>query len=71
MVDDFIVYYYNSASKETQIPKWLNHSEGVPFWEELRSTLIFNRHVMNAAVRITSERFNHSHGKIRNYGMVA
>lgn len=64
MVDDIMVYYYISAGKEPSIPKWLNHSEGIFLWGEIRRNLNYNRFIMDTAVRLTSERFNHSHGKI-------
>ncbi|XP_031429400.1 major histocompatibility complex class I-related gene protein-like [Clupea harengus] len=64
MVDDIMVYYYISAGKEPSIPKWLNHSEGIFLWGEIRRNLNYNRFIMDTAVRLTSERFNHSHDHI-------
>ncbi|XP_067102529.1 major histocompatibility complex class I-related gene protein-like [Osmerus mordax] len=62
MLDDHIIYYYNSSSDlGTPMPEWLNHSEGSEFWKKLTRNLKYNRHVMEKAVQLTSERFNHSH----------
>ncbi|XP_048120330.1 major histocompatibility complex class I-related gene protein-like isoform X1 [Alosa alosa] len=61
MVDDIMVYYYMTASKEFSIPQWLNHSEGVLLWEEIRRNLKYNRFIMDTAIKLTSKRFNHSH----------
>ncbi|XP_035638855.1 uncharacterized protein LOC118391121 isoform X9 [Oncorhynchus keta] len=62
MIDDVIVYYYNSsAEQEAVVPEWLNHPEGIEFWQEVHRNLKFNRYVMDTAVRVTSEHYNHSH----------
>ncbi|XP_041919786.1 uncharacterized protein LOC121683966 isoform X2 [Alosa sapidissima] len=61
MVDDIMVYYYMTASKEFSIPQWLNHSEGVLLWKEIRRNLKYNRFIMDTAIKLTSKRFNHSH----------
>ena len=72
MLDDHIIYYYNSSSDfGTPMPEWLNHSEGSEFWKELTRNLKYNRHVMEKAVQLTSERFNHSHGKANNLYQIA
>lgn len=64
MVDDVLVYYYVSGLKESSIPKWLKHLEGVLLWDEIRSNLKYNRFIMDTAIKMTSKRFNHSHGKV-------
>lgn len=64
MIDDIMVYYYISDQKESSIPKWLNHSKGVLLWDEIRSNLKYNRFIMDSAIKLTSKRFNHSHGKL-------
>ncbi|KAM6946142.1 major histocompatibility complex class I-related gene protein-like [Aplochiton taeniatus] len=65
MVDDIIVYYHNSSSEQQNpMPEWLNHPDGIAFWTELNNNLLFNRYVMNDAVKLTSDRFNHSHEHI-------
>eukprot|EP00063_Salmo_salar_P068893 XP_014043728.1 PREDICTED: major histocompatibility complex class I-related gene protein-like isoform X4 [Salmo salar] len=62
MIDDVTVYYYNSsAEQEAVVPEWLNHPEGIEFWQEVNRNLKFNRFVMDTAVRVTSEHYNHSH----------
>ncbi|XP_062408715.1 major histocompatibility complex class I-related gene protein-like [Sardina pilchardus] len=61
MVDDIIVHYYMTASKEFSIPQWLNHSEGVILWEEIRMYSNHNRFIMDTAIKLTSKRFNHSY----------
>ncbi|XP_030621053.1 major histocompatibility complex class I-related gene protein-like [Chanos chanos] len=62
MLDDVVVSYYNSsADRETKIPDWLSHPEGLKFWKEISENLKFNRHVMNTAVNLINERLNGSH----------
>lgn len=62
MIDDKIIYYYNSSSNlGTPMPEWLNHSEGKEFWRELTRNLKYNRHIMEKAVTLTRELHNHSH----------
>ncbi|XP_048836902.1 major histocompatibility complex class I-related gene protein-like [Brienomyrus brachyistius] len=61
MVDDITVYYYKSGSSEDPtVPAWLNHTEGLELWKQVSLNLNFNRHVMDTAVRLTAEHFNHS-----------
>ncbi|XP_023699785.2 zinc-alpha-2-glycoprotein-like isoform X1 [Paramormyrops kingsleyae] len=61
MVDDITVYYYKSGSSEDPtVPAWLNHTEGLELWKQVSLNLKFNRHVMDTAVRLTAEHFNHS-----------
>ncbi|KAL0973414.1 hypothetical protein UPYG_G00203270 [Umbra pygmaea] len=65
MVDDVIVYYYNSSAEQDAVmPEWMNHPEGIELWREMNQNLKYNRFVMESAVKITSEYFNHSHGHI-------
>lgn len=62
MIDDKIIYYYNSSSNlGTPMPAWMNHTEGIEFWRELTRNLKYNRHIMEKAVTLTRELFNHSH----------
>lgn len=66
MIDDVTVYYYNSsAEQEAVVPEWLNHPEGIEFWQEVNRNLKCNRFVMDTAVRVTSEHYNHSHGRTK------